>query len=364
MKKTFFFLLLVCSGIFSAYSVQQPARMSVKYNPAKHTLSLNIEKAPVSSLIDELAKQDFELFIVNQDTDFSVTGNFNEQPVDEVLAKVIPSKYRYFYRVNDKAATAMLQQKSIPQAATLKQQGNKRMAAKSGLPKLTDAKALVADVKFKAAPKDMTAIIKKDAALERNTPRLKGGEGMTSPKAIQPASVKASAKEKGEVVAKGRAGIGRGGDEHTVVLFKVTKSGMEAVSQTVERGAYNPKNQSLKGDFLVTGSDGSNVVFMQSVENPLESRAIYDPENGSPDHGTFELEENYIAVKMPKKYADATNAPKLKVQLAKVNPAESAEILQKFRTKQLRTTDLSGKVEVIKRAKQLDASIIKLNRNK
>lgn len=356
MKKLLFFLPLVaCIGLFYAYTSQQTSlNLSVKYNPVKHTLSISASGTPISAIVSELAKADFNLYIKDLDTDFKVSGRYSDQPVDDVLAKLIPAKYHYFYRVNDKATEVMLKQKTVAKRSTVEQTGNKMLSKKRSLPKLAAADALVGKEQFKAAPQ----AIDKDASV-KTPPRFKGTAAMKTSASIKPAQLKESPDERKLKSAANETVRKRGGD-HVVVTYKVTKTGMEAVSTSVEQGAYDPAGQTISNDMLVTGSDGSNVVFLQSVASPLAARSIYDPTNGhSEGHGTFEQAEGYVTVKMPKKYASTTSSRNLKVELVSIDKTQADVVLKKFQKKQLRTTDLTRSAKVISRAGTLDVSKIK-----
>ncbi len=357
MKKLMFFLSFVlCVGLFYAYTSQQASvNLSVKYNPVKHTLSVSASNTPISEVIAALEKYDFNLYIKDLNTDFRVSGRYSDQPVDDVLSKLIPAKYHYFYRVPEQATKAQLQQKTVAKRVAAEQVGNKAMGSKRGLPSLPSAESLVGKEQFKAAPKAAN----QDLAV-KTPPRFKASAGMKASNSIRPAQLKESPDEQ-KLKRDADADTPRkSGGEHVVVTYKVTKAGMEAVSTSVEKGAYNPAEQTLNSDMLVTGSDGSNVVFMQSVASPLMARSIFDPANGhSEGHGAFEQEEGFVTVKMPKKYATATTARNLNVQLLEIDKAQSDAVLEKFQKKQLRTTDLSRSAKVVSRAKALDVSKIK-----
>lgn len=357
MKKLLFFLLVISMGGFYAYTSQSKSvGLSARYNAAKHSLTIQASNTPISAIIAELAKSEFSLFIQDLDTDFRVTGRYLDRPVDEVLAKMIPAKYHYHYRVNDEATEVMLKQKSNIPIAKLEQRGSKVASKKQALPKLAAAETLVSKTKFEARPKAANS----DASLKQ-LPRAKTSASMKTASSLKPMP----SREKEELrtiqlESKQRGGSVRqknGADEHVVVTFRVTENGMEAVESKTEAGRYIPSEQAITNEFVVTGSEGGKVIFLESVGNPLIRHSITDPSKGmTQGHGDFKQAEGYVTVKMPKKYANVGAARNLKVELAQLNKSGVDEVLQKFQKQQLRTSDLSRSTEIISRAPSIDLS--------
>ncbi|MEM9991521.1 MAG: hypothetical protein AAF738_07125 [Bacteroidota bacterium] len=356
MKKLAFLLLALCIGGFYAHTSQSKSiGLSAKYNAATHTLSIQASNTPISALIAELEKQDFSLFIQDLTTDFQITGRYSAKPVDEVLQALIPDQYHFHYRISDEATERMLRQKSTANNSLQKkaqQSGSKTRAKKQNLPKLAAADALVSSVKFS----DEIKATNKDLSLKQ-PPRFKSPASMKAPEQIK------GNTQKGKSEAERRKASVSADDEgeHVVVTFRVTPSGMEAVATSIEKGKYIAAKQTITNDFVVTGNEAGKVVFLESVDNPLvgHSVTIHSHKDGSHQHhghGEFKYDEGYVTVKMPKKYANASAARNLNIELAALQKDRADNLLQKFQQQKLRSVEVTRAATIISKAPTLDIS--------
>jgi hypothetical protein len=76
------------------------------------------------------------------------------------------------------------------------------------------------------------------------------------------------------------------------------------------------------------------------------------------------MDEGYIRVKMPKNYADAVQTRALKFELAKFQTAEIKPVFEKMRLKQLRKTDLTQSIQLLRPAKTIDLSKLRIQPRK
>ncbi len=346
-------VIAVCFVFLYSFK-NNPIALVAKYNPSKHTLTIKASNAKISAVATALSKQHFDLYIANQKSDFTVNGNYADKPVDEVLKGLIPNNYRYFYRVNETGQKTM-DNMSLPSTAfnKLEQTGNKVIAKSKGKPALKSADLLVkafdaSKLKVVSKAKDNDL---KDASL-KVLPKFKTSSTMKDVNSIKegkPITLKVKEAENETAAPLG---------EHVVATFRVTKNGMELVGTEKVKGNYNAASQNLAGDYVLSGVDGANVVFMEGISNPLEARSIYDPENKI-EHGAFELEEGFVSVKMPKKYANLSTSKTLKVQLGKLKADDTKTLVSKFRKKQLKAADLNRSVQMVNSAKSLQLKSLK-----
>ncbi|MFN4254962.1 MAG: hypothetical protein ACK4Q5_08170 [Saprospiraceae bacterium] len=329
---------------------------TASYDAAKHLLSVNAQNAPMSKVVDALAKDGFALFIVDMDKDFNVTGKFTAAPVDDVLNELIPDKYHFFYRVSPQAEKVMFASAMSASSKNQRAQtGEKAAPASAGKGNQNAAETMtkLSDKSFRSEPKaensDMAV-----AAPQRNA----GKQQMAAEAAIKEDSgPKETASEEPK---KGNRAAG----EHLVVIFNVTKNGIEPVSASYEEGNFVPRNENTAiGNLAFVGVENGEVVLLDFFENPLEAHAVFDPANKS-EHGAFPQESGYVAVKMPKKYGEAATAGKLSLQIASVDEKNRPELFKKMQSKTLKTADITrlGKVQVS--AQQLEISKVgTINRN-
>jgi len=352
MKKIIYFIplaLLLCS------SVAAQEALSVKYNPERHTLTFRLQNAPVSAVIDALAQEGFLLFIVEKDRSFVLNGVQNDVPADDALAEIMPKAYHYFYRVNEQGDKALFEQSAIGQKKMSDQKGDKRAAKRAATGVLLPAAQLqkLPANAYRLKPQAGDA----DAVIGRLQPKLPGTGVMGAPESLKPG---AAAQPESTEEAAGAASLRKVTDEHLVVTFKVTKTGIEPVRAVLETGAYVPENESTaKGDYALIGVENSKVVLIESIANPLEAHSVFDPER-KVEHGSFEQAESYITVKMPKKYTQTANYQKLKLQLTRFEVADRTAIYQKLKGNQLISTDFNKSVNILRSAPSLNLSKLQI----
>lgn len=328
---------------------------SAKYHADKHTLTVSLQNTPVSGFIEALSREGFQLYIVDLDKDFTVSGTFSNAPADDVLEKIIPKTYHYFYRVNEQGEKTMFESAGISGAPKpmLNQSGDKLAAKPAVKATLGDVTRLqnLPNNKFRIQPASGNA----DAVIGAQKPKLPGRGAMAAAENVKPgAPVKSNVQEEAEM----HGPPARVTDEHLVVTFKVTKTGIEPVRAAYEAGAYIPQDENTaRKDYALIGIENNAVVLLESVENPLEARSIFDPSNKS-DHGSFPQDEGYITVRMPKKYDNAAASGRLKLQLGKLEDAKRGDIFKKFRAKQLKSADLTTSLQVVRSAQSLNLSKI------
>lgn len=292
-------MLIALSMAFAPLRAQQ---VSASYSAETNTLTLKSDEAPISKVLSELALVNLDVFISDLDSDFPVKANFTNAPVDEVLSAIIPPAYHYFYRMPEKAIAA------APRAAVTappKQRGEKRTAE----PTKTQAPAasLQNDVsKFNLNP---------GQGQVDNFQKVKtgAGVGVMSPAA----AIKAGTVPKAASAAKPILDLD---EEHLVVTFKITPSGLEAVAGSFESGAYTAADEhTSNGDHVLLGRTANAIVYAEAFDNPLRSRSIFDPAQNT-YHKDFELKEAYITVKMPKTYANPVNTKGIKLEVGRLEP--------------------------------------------
>ena len=352
--------LMVSCLLISNYLFSQ--QVNIKYNVNNHTLSGKLNNTSISSVIKELSKQNFLLFIVGDNKNFNVTGQLSNTPVDRALSEIIPSTIKFFYKIDSKEG----ENKMISTAANAplifnssnlllaKQTNDKNQRIDKSKPKLGVSSKLL-QVKKINTFKNIKKV--KDPFKPKNI-KFRGTTAMSKTGGIKPALARSIRKidnlspelslqnKKGRILKK-----------HLVVTYKITNNGMTPVSKTEVEGSYSlPTEES--GNWAIIGLEGNNTVLAETFENPLSYRTIFDPKKS--DHKEFTAKEAYVSVKMPIKYKSKVASEKLDLKLVKFKDISNAKnILQKVQKKQLRKSDLNTSFQILRTAPKADFSKLK-----
>lgn len=337
-------------------SLNAQEKLTAKYQPDRHLLSVNAQNADISELLEVLAKENFQLFIVDLDRPFKVNGNFNAAPVDEVLEKLIPERYHYYYRLSEEAEKTAFEQNNFRkfQNPDLKQEGDMTTGA-SGPNTILIPPGQLQNLGGKLRIKPV--VVNRDDALGNLKPKLLGTGSMLSVTKVKQGVPPLIDREE---ILNPPTSI----PEHLVVTFKITKSGIVPVAASYEAGAYvAPDEKSVRGDHALIGIENEDIVLVEPLEDPLEARSIFDPENKI-EHGSFKQEENYISIKMPKKYDQLINSNRLKLQFGKINDLDRERIYLNTRLKKLKVSDLNNVFELKRSNSKLDLGNIRIQKRK
>jgi|GEM_PF-1911863 len=308
MKNNFLFSLMLLAAFTSLHAQQ----VAATYNSDAHTLTLKADNAKISAVLSAIAASDLDVFVTDLDTDFPVKANFTNAPADEVLKSIIPARYHYFYRVSEKAIAAM--NRAGTKESAQMQAGEKRggAAATAKQPPVTSLQNDASKFNLKPAQGNVDKFQK---------PEKSSGTGTMKPAA----SIKAGPAPKETPAST----PGLSEDQHLVVTFKVTPTGIEAVSGALESGAYEaPSEESATGDYVMVGKSGSAVVYAEAFENPLEARSISDPSKNT-YHKSFEQQEAFVTVRMPKEYANANKARGVKLEIGRLEQGGKAALFSR-----------------------------------
>lgn len=357
MKKL---IIVVICLLMSNYLFSQ--QVNIKYNVNNHTLSGKLNRASISSVIKELSKQNFLLFIVGDNKNFNITGQLSNTPVDRALSEIIPSNIKYFYKIDSKEGEKNMVSKTTnnlaslktPKLHLLKQTNDKNKNIDKNKPKLGISSNLLKVKKINTF-KNVRKV--KDPFKPKNV-RFRGTSTMGKSGRIKPASTRSIRKIDNlspELSLQNKKN--RTIKKHLVVTYKITNNGITPVSKTEAEGSYSlPTEES--GDWAIIGLDGNNTVLAETFENPLSYRTIFDPKKS--DHKEFIAKEAYVSVKMPIKYKSKIASEKLDLKLVKFkNISNAKNILQKVQRKQLRKSDLNTSFQVLRTAPKADFSKLK-----
>ncbi|MDX8554826.1 hypothetical protein MK851_14505 [Tenacibaculum sp. 1B UA] len=352
-------IVIICL-LMSNYLFSQ--QVNIKYNVNNHTLSGKLNRASISSVIKELSKQNFLLFIVGDNKNFSVTGQLANTSVDRALSEIIPSNIKYFYKIDSKEGEINMVSKTTNNLVSLKnskllllkQANDKNKNIDKNKPKLGVSTSLL-QVKKINTFKNIRKV--KDPFKPKNA-RFSGTTAMGKSGGIKPASSRSIRKIDNlspELSLQNKKN--RVSKKHLVVTYKITNNGMTPVSKTEVEGSYSlPTEES--GNWAIIGLDGNNTVLAETFENPLSYRTIFDPKKS--DHKEFTANEAYVSVKMPIKYKSKIASEKLDLKLVKFKDVSNAKnVLQKVKRKQLRKSDLNTSFQILKTAPKADFSKLK-----
>ncbi|WP_440066918.1 hypothetical protein [Tenacibaculum discolor] len=352
-------IVIICL-LMSNYLFSQ--QVNIKYNVDNHTLSGKLNRASISSVIKELSKQNFLLFIVGDNKNFSVSGQLANTPVDRALSEIIPSNIKYFYKIDSKEGEKNMISKTTnnlvslktPKLLLLKQTNDKNKNIDKNKPKLGVSSNLL-QVKRINTFKNIKNV--KDPFKPKNV-RFRGTTAMGKSGGIKPASAR-SIRKIDNLSPELRLQNKKNGvsKKHLVVTYKITNNGMTPVSKTEVEGSYSlPTEES--GNWAIIGLDGDNTVLAETFENPLSYRTIFDPKKS--DHKEFTAKEAYVSVKMPIKYKSKIASEKLDLKLVKFKDVSKAKnVLQKVKMKQLRKSDLNTSFQILRTAPKADFSKLK-----
>ncbi|XRE44917.1 hypothetical protein ACIVBQ_003121 [Tenacibaculum discolor] len=337
-------------------------QVNIKYNVNNHTLSGKLNRTPISSVIKELSKQNFLLFIVGDNKKFNVTGQLANTPVDRALSEIIPSNIKYFYKIDSKEGEKNMISKTTNNLVSLKtskllllkQTNDKNKNIDKNKPKLRVSTNLL-QVKRINTFKNIKNV--KDPFKPKNV-RFRGTTAMSKSGGIKPASARGIRKIDNlspELRLQNKKN--RVSKKHLVVTYKITNNGITPVSKTEAEGSYSlPTEES--GDWAIIGLDDNNTVLAETFENPLSYRTIFAPKKS--DHTEFTAKEAYVSVKMPIKYKSKVASEKLDLKLVKFKDVSKAKnVLQKVNRKQLRKSDLNSSFQIVRTAPKADFSKLK-----
>lgn len=350
MKTTMLIAFVCCCMTLNAQE-----KLTVKYQADKHLLTVMAQNAEIADLIEALSKENFQLFIVDLDRPFKINGNFNATPVDEVLEKLIPSRYHYYYRLSEEAEKTAFEQNNFKkfQSTDLKQEGD-MTGGTAGPTAILVPPGQLQNLSDKLRIKPVVG--NRDDAV-KTKPKLIGTGSMLAVTKVKPGIIPILDKEE---IINPPATI----PEHLVVTFKLTKTGIVPVSASYEAGAYvAPDEKSARGDHALIGIENEDIVLIEPMEDPLIAHSIFDPEKQI-DHGFFIQEENYITVKMPKKYDQLINSNRLKLQFGKINELDKERIYLNTRLKKLKLSDLNNVFELKRSSTKLDLGNIRIQKRK
>lgn len=350
MKPTMLIAFVCCCITLNAQE-----KLSVKYQADKHLLTVMAQNAEIADFLEALSKENFQLFIVDLDRPFKVSGNFNAVPVDEVLEKLIPSRYHYYYRLSEEAEKTAFEQNNFKkfQSTDLKQEGD-MTGGTAGPTTILVPPGQLQNLNDKLRIKPVVG--NRDDAL-RTKPKLIGTGSMMAATKVKPGIPPIIDKEE---ILNPQVSI----PEHLVVTFKITKTGIVAVAASYEAGAYvAPDEKSARGDHALIGIENEDIVLVEPLDDPLEAHSIFDPEKQI-EHGSFKQDENYITVKMPKKYDQLINSNRLKLQFGKINEMDKERIYLNTRLKKLKLSDLNNAFELKRSSSKLDLGNIRIQKRK
>ncbi|WP_299109798.1 hypothetical protein [uncultured Tenacibaculum sp.] len=352
MKK----LTLVVIGLLLSFNLFSQ-QVNIKYNPNNHSLTGTLNKVPISKLIDALSKQDLNLFIVGDNRNFNVNGQLSNTPVDAALSKIIPSKVKYFYKVDSKqgernriAKTSQVKKLTLirPQLITFKQSGDKNATKDTNKPQLNTAKKLISlkNINILKTSKKV-----KDPVQPKNI-KFRGSTQMSTVRRIKPVLQSRVRKIDLQVPNLLLSKRKKSGKKHLVVTYKITQNGITPISKAEEDGDYKLSTET-SGDWGIIGLEGDNAVIAETFENPLSYRTIFDPERS--DHKEFTAKEAYVTVKMPLKFKSKVTSKKLDLKLVKFKDfSKATNLLQKVKNKQLRKSELNRSFQILRTAPKVD----------
>lgn len=334
--------------------------LTVQYNASQHTVTLKASNVKITKIIDKLSTQGVQVYLLDDKASFKVNANYSNTLLDEVLEKIMPAGTKYFYKIESaKGERAVLAKSKTSSTrggrlsiAKTKQIGDKLKISDANKPKLKKAQDLM-------IAKKTTLVRPTNALRDKYKPRNVSFKGRSAMQTANKISIARNVRpvDKGAVTNTVTGNRVQSGKKHLVVTYKVTKNGITAVSTAEEEGEYIAPTE-VYGDQAIIGIDNNKAVIAETFEDPLSYRSIYVP--GKSDHRSFTSNEAYITVHMPIQYKTAVASKKLKMQLVRFKqPEKAVNVLQKIKSKQLKSTEVNTSFQVLKRASVTDFSKLK-----
>ncbi|GAA3630216.1 hypothetical protein [Flavivirga jejuensis] len=346
--------LLFCNSLIAQNT-------AIKYNSKDNTLSVNLNQTPITKVIDELIKQGLQLYILSDNQNFKVSGVYANTDIDRVLSKIIPKRVKYFYKVISETKEKAFVAKSNFRTPTVmssvgkisSQKGDKNGASDKNKPQLKSANKLIISkpvLALRTSSKIKDPFKVKNAVF-KNSKKMKAVNKITPVTASKIRSFDKAVLTNGEIVTTQKA------KKHLVVTYRVTENGISPVSLIEANGEYASSTE-VSGNQAIIGVENGKAVLVETFENPLTYRAIFEP--GVSDHKEFTATEAYINVSMPIKYKSAVASEKLELKMVRFKDESKAQsVLQKVKAKELKSAGINASFQVLKTAQKADFSKLK-----